>query len=84
MSKSHHFLLGGERTLNMIIFSLIGILAVGMAAYANLHSLRNEKTHSYLYTDLAVAALDDLYKSGKLSREDYLAMQKEYTTDDVV
>mgnify|MGYP000868607255 FL=1 len=70
--------------MNMLVFSLIGVLAVGMAAYANLHPFRNEKTHSYLYTDLAVAALDDLYKAGKLSEEDFLAMRKEYTAGDVV
>jgi hypothetical protein len=65
--------------LNMIVIGLVGVLAIGMAAYNNIQSFSNEITKSYLYTDLAVAALDDLYKTGKLSQEDFIAMRKEYT-----
>lgn len=48
---------------NMFVIGIMGLLAFGIASYANLHLFSNEKTNSYLYTDLAVAALDDLYKS---------------------
>lgn len=64
---------------NMILLSLVGVLAIGMAAYTNVQFFSNERTNSYLYTDLAVSALDDLYKSGKLSQEEFLDMQKAYT-----
>jgi hypothetical protein len=67
----------------MIIIGLIGVLAVSMAVYTGLQSFRQEKTNSYLYTDLAVNALDDLYKTGKLSQEDFLIMKKAYTGGDL-
>lgn len=64
---------------NMVAVGLLGLLAFGIASYANLHLFSNERTNSYLYTDLAVAALDDLYKTGKLSQEDFLSMRRAYT-----
>lgn len=63
---------------NVIVVGMVGVLAIGVAAYANMQAFSNEKTNSYLYTDLAVAALDDLYKTGKLNEEDFLAMRKAY------
>lgn len=76
--KSHFGNMEAKDLFNVIVIGLIGVLAIGMAAYANLHSFSNEQTNSYLYTDLAVAALDDLYKTGKLSEEEFLAMRKAY------
>lgn len=65
--------------LNIMLIFVIGVLAIGIAAYPYVQSFSNQKTNSYLYTDLAVDALDDLYKAGKLSQEDFIAMRKAYT-----